>query len=235
MIIEIIPGDILTREDLAGEKAGTPKRILAWTNHQWINKRGFLHEIGSRYNQELCQLLKTGKTVPLWHVFSVPCDIEGMDTIVHPIAVNRRIDSQNQDWSELWPSLRDALSYLYVHRNLGQEEETEGDENVIDGPLLERIRGIVPSPGIDVAHQVREMVIAHIRATREPVRSVLIGGADGQKNAADLTKTISAMEDSLLPIILFLGTEAQKVAVRNVIPLFPALQARKKLVDAVAA
>lgn len=100
---------------------------------------------------------------------------------------------------------------------------------------MERIRGIVPSPGIDVAHQVREMVIAHIRATREPVRSVLIGGADGQKNAADLTKTISAMEDSLLPIILFLGTEAQKVAVRNVIPLFPALQARKKLVDAVAA
>lgn len=29
MIIEIIPGDILTREDLAGEKVGAPKRILA--------------------------------------------------------------------------------------------------------------------------------------------------------------------------------------------------------------
>lgn len=29
MIIEIIPGNILTKEDLAGEKPGEPKRILA--------------------------------------------------------------------------------------------------------------------------------------------------------------------------------------------------------------
>lgn len=60
-----------------------------------------MHEVGSRYNQQLCQLLNAGKSVPLGHVFSIPCDIDGMDTIIHPIAVNRRLDPQTQDWSEL--------------------------------------------------------------------------------------------------------------------------------------
>ncbi len=82
---------------------------------------------------------------------------------------------------------------------------------------------------MDYAAQVSAIVKEHIERTRRKYRAVLVGGADGLKNRADLQHTLEAFESSGLILHLYLG-HASVEAVRNVIPLIPSLRARELLI-----
>lgn len=86
---------------------------------------------------------------------------------------------------------------------------------------------------MDYAAQVSAIVKEHIERTRRKYRAVLVGGADGLKNQADLQHTLEAFESSGLILHLYLGHEPSVVqAVKKVIPSISALKDRELLVGA---
>lgn len=58
---------------------------------------------------------------------------------------------------------------------------------------------------VDFASEVRRLTDEHMLKTRNHFRVVLIGGADGQKNDANLYHTIQALEETDLLVQLYLG------------------------------
>jgi hypothetical protein len=73
---------------------------------------------------------------------------------------------------------------------IGDEGEDGNALAVSDQSLLDELSRFSPAPGQDTLKGVFELVRAHMAKTRQHIRSVLIGGADGRKNNADVMQTI---------------------------------------------
>lgn len=75
----------------------------------------------------------------------------------------------------------------------------------------------------------------HRNLTRRKFRTVLIGGADGLKNDAQLQDTLTALAEAETVHHLYLGMdEAAVESVNRVIPFIPALRERQLVVKAAA-
>ncbi len=76
----------------------------------------------------------------------------------------------------------------------------------------------------------------HVDRTRRKLRTVLIGGADGLKNDANLQDTLTALAEAETVHHLYLGMDDAMVAsVNKVIPFISALKGRNLKVELAAA
>ncbi len=232
MITKIVPDDIFTTQLQSGESRERPVHIIVGTNTEGVNTHWVAHHIGTKYNANFQELLRArGGTVELGHVFSHSGNLDGHQrAMFHAVAVNKRLQAGGpQDWTELLASLKTGLENI----NLMQSIHDERDKIETDTPLIEQIAALDPRK-VDFPIQARRLTDAHIAATRRHFRVVLIGGADGQKNDADLEHTLQALEETDLLVHLYLGHGAQRLAqaVNRVIPAIPALKDRNLLVTA---
>lgn len=231
MITKIVPDDVFTTQLQSGESRDRPVHIIVGTNTEGVNTRGVAHHIGTKYNANFQELLRaTGGKVKLGHVFSHSGNLDShQKAMFHAVAVNERLQAGGpQDWTQLLASLKTGLENL----NLMQSIHDEGDKAATDAPLVEQIAGLNPRD-VDFPIQVRRLTDGHIAKTRRQFRVVLIGGADGQKNDADLRETIQALEETDLLVHLYLGHAANRLAqVSRIIPEIPVLRDRELLVGA---
>lgn len=231
MITKIVPGDVFSTDLQPGESPDQPIDIIVGTNQAWQNTRGVAHQIGRRFNPKFLNLLEwtKEKEVPLGHVFSKEGMVGGTQlAYFHAIAVNHRpVPGGPQDWSELLVSLTTWLNFLHAHQNMYKTDIVD-DPNFWDVGLRDTIAQISLREWADYAAEVAHLVNEHIESTRRKFRVVLIGGADGQKNGADLRQTLEALEKSPLILHLYLGREAAVLkAIQKVIPFIPELRARE--------
>jgi len=232
MITKIIPWDVFSPVLQPGESRDYPIDIIAGTNQVWVNTRGVIHEVGTRYNQIFLNLLKEShdSSVPLGHVFSAEWMIDAQRANFHAIAVNKREEAGwPQDWSQLLESLGTGLEYLYLNQNTYEDNTVFDDSHFVDRELQDLIARIQPKEWVDYAAQVSSLVNHYIELTRRKFRVVLIGGADGLKNHANLVDTIEALEASRLILHLYLWN-IDKAAIGEVIRWIPSLQERELLV-----
>lgn len=173
--------------------------------------------------------------MPLGHVFSGEGMIGTQPANFHAIAVNHRpVPNGPQDWSRLLESLTTGLNYLHLNQSVYGAEQPS---SLVDTSLQEKIATIQITENGDYASEIARVVREHIEETRRKFRVVLIGGADGLKNDANLQHTLEALEKSPLILHLYLGREAAVAkAVGRVLPFIPSLKARQLVVsDLVAA
>jgi hypothetical protein len=230
MITKIVPGDVFSTDLQPGESPDQPIDIIVGTNQAWQNTRGVWNQIGRRFNAEFLNLLEWSREteVPLGHVFSREGLVGAQPANFHAIAVNHRpVPGGPQDWSELHENLTTWLDFLHANENM-YESDIVDDPNFHDVGLRDAIALIPLREWADYAAEVAHLVNEHIERTRRKFRVVLIGGADGQKNGADLRQTLEALEKSPLILHLYLGHEAAVLrAVQKVIPFIPELRARE--------
>lgn len=86
--------------------------------------------------------------------------------------------------------------------SLQEDDETRMEA---DAELRRQIMEIPTDGTVDFAVQSKKLSDAHMLKTRNHFRVVLIGGADGQKNDANLYHTIQALEETDLLVQLYLG------------------------------
>jgi hypothetical protein len=99
----------------------------------------------------------------------------------------------------------------------------------VDATMVQELMQVNPKT-VDIV-EISRRLIAHLDKTRIKFRTVLMGGADGQKHGADLQHTIEAMDKSDILLHLYLRNAEEVASVKNVIPFIPDLRARQLFVE----
>jgi hypothetical protein len=108
----------------------------------------------------------------------------------------------------------------------------DADHVEVDATIMQELMTANPK-SVNIVELSRKLH-AHLDKTRRKFRTVLIGGADGQKHDANLQDTIKAMDDADIMLHLYLRDEAEVVSVNKVIPFIPDLRARQLFVEQAA-
>ena len=97
------------------------------------------------------------------------------------------------------------------------------------------VRARIIREKMTIAQELRTLE-EHMNLTRRKFRTVLIGGADGLKNDANLQDTLTALAEAETVHHLYLGMDGAMVAsVNKVIPFISALKGRNLTVELAAA